>query len=132
MRIEITYHWRYKWGGRWVTSRTPTSEEQIRKQYPEAIPVEGSRQQKLILDQVAEIDYACGACPTRRAEEAQHPAVLHWPCDILGHKGEIPLPSPAAEYSVLETDGVWTVTRAGKHPREVYRGPGPVRVEATP
>lgn len=131
MRIEITHRWRYQWGGRWVTSRWETTEQQIRKEHPEAVAVPGTRREKRQLDQPAEVDYA-NSCSQSQFARAPYPSVLYWPSNIPGHKGEIPLPAAVAEYSVLEVDGCWTVVQAGKHPREVYRGPGPVRVEAAP
>ena len=37
MKNETTYLWRIKWAGRWTTTRHHCTEEQIRKEHPEAI-----------------------------------------------------------------------------------------------
>lgn len=37
MKEETTYQWRIKWAGKWGTTRHNCTEEQIRKEHPEAI-----------------------------------------------------------------------------------------------
>ena len=44
MRVEIQYRWRVKSpAGRWFNTRHTATEESIRKEYPEATPVQGTR-----------------------------------------------------------------------------------------
>lgn len=43
MHEEITYKWRIKWQGRWVTTRYHCTKEQIRRAHPEAICLEHTR-----------------------------------------------------------------------------------------
>lgn len=51
-RVLIRYQWRYydEIRERWVTTRYKTEEEIIRKQYPDAIPVEGTREELAVED----------------------------------------------------------------------------------
>jgi hypothetical protein len=37
------WRWRIKWGGRWTSTRIAFTEDQIRREHPEAEKVEGSR-----------------------------------------------------------------------------------------
>jgi hypothetical protein len=48
MKTEVTYRWRIKWCGRWTNTNHDATEEQIRKEHPEAIPLEWSRKEKLV------------------------------------------------------------------------------------
>jgi hypothetical protein len=45
MRTEVQYRWRILWVGRWVTTGHHCTEEQIRKEHPEAVRIEGSRRE---------------------------------------------------------------------------------------
>lgn len=48
MRTETTYLWRIKWAGRWTTTRHHCTDEQIKKEHPEAVcVVESKRVQQL-------------------------------------------------------------------------------------
>ena len=42
MRVEQTYKWRIQWTKRWSTTNFHCTEEQIRKEHPEAIRVPGT------------------------------------------------------------------------------------------
>lgn len=37
MKQEITYLWRIKWAGKWTTTRHHISDEDVKKEHPEAI-----------------------------------------------------------------------------------------------
>jgi hypothetical protein len=52
MREETTYLWRIKWAGRWVTTRHHCTDEQVRKELPEAICLHETKR----VQQVPEID----------------------------------------------------------------------------
>lgn len=131
MKIEVRYSWRYKWGGRTVTSRIKMTRERVLKEHPEAQLVEGSAEEFLILDQVCEIDaHSIAMC--KRAGGLTFLSQLHRPKTIPYERETVPLPFAPEIYEV-ETDGeVWTVRSTGEYSKEVYRGRGPVRVERTP
>lgn len=86
MKVEIHYRWRVKSSaGKWFNIRHIVTEESIRKQHPEATPVEGSRTEQIVLDQPADI---LAAMPNSRRPDL---SVLIWPCTIPGRGGRIPL-----------------------------------------
>lgn len=123
MRVEIHYRWRVKSpAGRWFNTRHAATEESIRQQYPEATPVEGSRTERLVLDQPAEL-LAAGAHGPRA-----HLSVLIWPCTIPGRDGHITLSGRPGDYTIAKEGDDWVVKLNGAV--EMYRGPGPVRIEA--
>lgn len=45
MRTEIQYKWRILWAGHWVTTGHHCTEEQIRKEHPEAVRIDHSRRE---------------------------------------------------------------------------------------
>jgi len=45
MRTEIQYRWRILWAGHWVTTGHHCTEEQIRKEHPEAVRIDHSRRE---------------------------------------------------------------------------------------
>lgn len=47
MITEEVYFWRIQWAGTWMITHTRHTETAIRKEHPEAIQVEGSRQAQL-------------------------------------------------------------------------------------
>ncbi len=48
MKTETTYLWRIKWAGRWTNTKYHCTEEQIRKEHPEAVcQVESKRVQQV-------------------------------------------------------------------------------------
>lgn len=51
-RVLIRYRWRYydEIRGRWVTTRYKTEAEQIHKEHPDAMPVDGTREDLVIED----------------------------------------------------------------------------------
>jgi hypothetical protein len=50
MKTETTYQWRINWCGRWTQTRHHCSEEQIRREHPEAIRIDCSRREQRIAD----------------------------------------------------------------------------------
>jgi hypothetical protein len=50
MHIEIRYKWRIKWGGRWTTTNHYATEDQIRKEHPEAVRLDNMRIEQQLLD----------------------------------------------------------------------------------
>nr|WP_296021263.1 hypothetical protein [uncultured Acidovorax sp.] len=130
MKIEVRYSWRYKWGGRMVTSSIKMTEEQARKASPDAVRLDNTREEVLIRDQPCEIDQAnidlvsrgIGAAPVRLSR-------LHRPKTVPQEDEFVPLPQEAALYQISEANDVWTVTSTATSPhRVVYRGRGPVTV----
>ena len=45
MRTKIQYRWRILWAGHWVTTGHHCTEEQIRKEHPEAVRIDHSRRE---------------------------------------------------------------------------------------
>jgi len=43
MKEEISYQWRCLWIGKWITTRHHSTEESIRKEHPEAVPILSSK-----------------------------------------------------------------------------------------
>jgi|SRR5450759_1957650 len=56
MHDEETWLWRIQWAGRWCNSRHPCTEEQIRKEHPEATRIEGSRRIQSLPDSPEEMN----------------------------------------------------------------------------
>lgn len=131
MKIEIRYLWRYKWGGRTVTSRIKMSREQIIREHPEAQPVEGSAEEFPVLDQICEVDaHSIAMC--KRTGNLVFLSQLHRPKTVPQERDTVPLPLAPENYQVATEGEVWTVKSLGDPGREVYRGRGPVRVERSP
>jgi hypothetical protein len=123
MKIEIRYRWRVRSpDDRWFNTRYAASEESIRKQHPDAVPVGGTREERIILDQPAELIAASLHSPRTS------PSVLIWPCTIPGRDGLIPLTAPLSHYTVTQEGEEWVVML--NEEVLMYRGPGPVRIEA--
>lgn len=57
MKEEIRWQWRIRWCGRWTTSHHCT-EEAVRREHPEAVRIEGSRQVLLVPSTPEEIAQA--------------------------------------------------------------------------
>lgn len=38
----LEWRWRFQWGGRWVTDKLWRTEDEIRREHPEAVRVDGS------------------------------------------------------------------------------------------
>lgn len=131
MKIEVRYSWRYKWGGRTVTSRIKMTREQVMKNHPEAQVVEASAEEFQILDQVCEID-AHSIGMSKRAGGLVFRSQLHRPKTLPYERETVPLPFAPDQYEVGTDGEVWTVRSTGDYGMEVYRGRGPVRVERTP
>ena len=134
MKIEVRYLWRYKWGGRVVTSSVKMTEEQVHKESPDAIRLDDSREEVLVMDQPCEIDranidLAAGSTGRKPAPRAR----LHRPKTVPQESEFIPLPHEASLYQIAEAENIWTVTSTASSPhRVVYRGRGPVAVEPAP
>ncbi|MEI7763874.1 MAG: hypothetical protein WCI85_11635 [Comamonadaceae bacterium] len=45
MKTEIQYRWRILWSGHWATTGHHCTEEQIRKEHPEAVRIDDSRRE---------------------------------------------------------------------------------------
>ena len=124
MKAEIHYRWRLKSSaGKWFNNRHIATEESIRKQHPEATPVEGSCTEQIVLDLPAEM---IAVMPN-----AQRPdlPVLIWPCTTPERDGRIPLKGLPDNYSVTQEGEEWVVMLNNEF--LMYRGPGPGRIEAT-
>ena len=50
MKTEIQYRWRILWSGHWATTGHHCTEEQIRKEHPEAVRIDASRRELLVAD----------------------------------------------------------------------------------
>jgi len=50
MKTEIQYQWRIMWLGHWATIGHHCTEEQIRKEHPEAVRIEESRRELRVAD----------------------------------------------------------------------------------
>ena len=134
MKIEIRYLWRYKWGGRMVTSRIKVTEEQFRKEHPEAVRLDETREEVAVMDQPCEIDeansYLVARCVGTTAARLSR---LHRPKTLPQEAEFVALPLAAVLYQVSNQGEVWTVTSTSSSPhRVVYQGRGPVTVEPAP
>lgn len=134
MRIEVHYSWRYKWGGRTVTSRIKMTEEQARRDNPDAVRLDATREEVLVRDQPCEIDQANIDLVARCVgQEPVRLSRLYRPKTVPQESEFVPLPHPAAVYQVSEDGGMWKVTcTAGSPHRVVYQGRGPVSVQPAP
>ena len=131
MKIEVRYSWRHKWGGRTITSSIKMTEECARKDHPEAVRLDETREEVAVLDQPCEIDEANVNLVSRSVVS---PPVrlsrLHRPKALPQEAEFVPLPLPAVLYQVSTEGDVWTVTSTASSPhRVVYQGRGPVSVE---
>lgn len=125
MKVEIHYRWRVQSpAGKWFNTRYMATEEAIRKQHPEATAVEGSCIEQIVLDQPAEL---LAAMPNSQKPDL---SILVWPCTIPGRDGRIPLKGLPSNYTVSQEGDDWVVML--NHEFLMYRGTGPVRIEATP
>jgi hypothetical protein len=50
MKTEIQYRWRILWSGRWGTTGYHCTEDQIRKEHPEAVRIDASRRELQIAE----------------------------------------------------------------------------------
>ncbi len=134
MKIEVRYLWRYKWGGRMVTSSVKVTEEQFRKEHPEAVRLDETREEVAVMDQPCEIDDANSRLVARCVgATAARLSRLHRPKTLPQEADYVPLPLAAVLYQVNNQGEVWTVTSTSSSPhRVVYQGRGPVTVEPAP
>lgn len=134
MKIEVRYSWRYKWAGRMVTSSIKMTEERARKESPDAVRLDDTREEVLVMDQPCEIDQANVDLVARCVGDgAVRLSRLHRPKTIPQESDFVPLPHAAALYQISESENVWTVISTASSPhRVVYRGQGPVSVEPAP
>lgn len=134
MKIEVRYSWRYKWGGRMVTSRIKMTEERARREDPEAVRLDDTREEVAVMDQPCEIDQAnLNLMARSAAKEPVRLSRLHRPKTLPQEDDFVPLPLAAVLYQVSTQGDVWTVTSTATSPhRVVYQGRGPVSVEPTP
>lgn len=134
MKIEVRYSWRYKWGGRTAVSRVKMTEEQARKENPEAVRLDGTREEVAVMDQPCEIDQANLNLMARSlASNPVRLSRLHRPKTLPQEADFVPLPLDAVLYHVSAQGDVWTVTSTASSPhRVVYQGRGPVSVEPAP
>lgn len=131
MKIEVRYSWRYKWGGRTVVSKVKMTEAQARRENPEAVRLDDTREEVAVMDQPCEIDQANINLMARSVlKEPARLSRLHRPKTLPQEDDFVPLPLAAVLYQVSVEDEVWTVTSTATSPhRVVYRGRGPVSVE---
>lgn len=135
MKIEVRYSWRHKWAGRTVTSKLKMTEEQARKEHPEAVRLDHTREEFLVRDQPCEIDHA-NVLEMARCVGTNQPWLsrLYRPKSPADEHDFVPLPMSRDCYGVSCDGDVWvvTATTANFPPRLVYRGRGPVCVEVAP
>lgn len=55
MKQEITYRWRIQWAGKWTTTRHHCTEDQIRKEHPEAVCLVESKRVDMVPETDAEL-----------------------------------------------------------------------------
>jgi hypothetical protein len=71
MKTEVAYLWRIQWAGRWTTTRTHRTEDEIRREHPEAVRIDGSAIVRTAAESPAE------QAELARANSAQHLGVGH-------------------------------------------------------
>lgn len=55
MKQEITYRWRIQWAGKWTTTRHHCTDEQIRREHPEAVCLVESKRVDMVPETDAEL-----------------------------------------------------------------------------
>ncbi len=55
MKSETTYRWRIQWAGKWTTTKYNCTEDQIRREHPEAICLVESKRVDMVPETDAEI-----------------------------------------------------------------------------
>jgi hypothetical protein len=72
MKTETTYLWRIKWAGRWTTTKYHCTEEQIRKEHPEAVCLVASKRELQVpesekeLREVQQMNFTSGFLANQR------------------------------------------------------------------
>ena len=61
MKTEIQYLWRIKWFRRWTTTGHHCTEDQIRKEHPEAVRIDATRRELQIAETWDEQKYRAPA-----------------------------------------------------------------------
>lgn len=131
MKVEVRYSWRTKWAGRMRTSRIKMTEDRALSNDPEAVRIDGSREEIVIYDQPAELIYY-GSPPNFAGPGRPWQSILIYPCIVPGREGRVPLRGQPEQYQVAQDGEVWTVVQTGEPPLLMYEGAGPVSVEAAP
>jgi len=131
VKIEVKYLWRTRRKtatGRdsWSTTRFPATEEFIRKEHPDAVAVEGSRQERLVLDQPCEFELHRGHLGGRDEFRA---LMLTPPLPGYGARQETKLLRRVSEHLIRQEGARWIVTLASTGTL-MYDGAGPVEIVA--
>ncbi len=134
MKIEVRYSWRFKRGKRTVMSSIKMTEERARREDPEAVRLDHTREEVAIWDQPCEIDEANSNLVARCVgTTAARLSRLHRPKTLPQEAEFVPLPLAAVLYQVSNQGDVWKVISTSSSPhRVVYQGRGPVTVEPAP
>ena len=131
MKVEVRYSWRQKWAGRTVTSRIKMTEQRALAGDPDAVRIEGSREEFVVYDQPAEIMYY-GSPPNYAGPGRPWQSLLYYPCQVSESERQVPLRGAPEQYDITQNGNVWTVVQTGEPPLLMYQGEGPVFVKAAP
>lgn len=71
MKQVEKWRWRIRWAGRWTTTRIPFTEEDVRREHPEAVRIEGTRVDVQMPETEAEIQAV--QRPARRSSSQGEP-----------------------------------------------------------
>jgi hypothetical protein len=77
MKIVEKFKWRIRWAGRWTTTLVPFTEDQVRRQHPEAQRVDGSRVLVNMPETEAEIQSTQRAARRELDEDGQVKKMWH-------------------------------------------------------
>lgn len=130
------YRWKVKDRlGKWYTTRHEATEEEIRKQHPEAIRVDYTKVTREVPETVAEMNHRMYMRPLGGAQQPAHPVgptLLRFPFwanpTLLDER---PLDLPAEAYEV-EHQGERTVVTVRDTGKVIFNGKGPAQVIDNP
>lgn len=130
------YRWQVKNHlGKWFTTRHEASEEQIRKQHPEAVRLDHTKVTRQIPETAAEMNHRMYMRPFEGAQQPQHPVgptLLRFPFwanpALLDER---PLDLPAEAYEV-EQQGDRSVVKVRATGEVVFNGAGLAQVIDNP
>lgn len=137
MKSVDYYRWKVKDRlGKWYTTRHDASEEQIRKQHPEAVRLDHTKVTRQIPETVAESNYSMyastpqGAAPIVRPD---CPTLLRFPywadAKLLDER---PLMLPTEAYDVENLEGGRAIVKVQATGEVVFDGAGPAQVIDNP
>jgi hypothetical protein len=137
MKSVDYYRWKVKDRlGKWYTTRHEASEEQIRKEHPEAVRLDHTKVTRQIPETTAEMNQRMYMRPFEGAQQPEHPVgptLLRFPFwanpTVLDER---PLTLPTEAYSVENLEGGRSIVKVRATGEVVFDGAGPAQVIDNP